>query len=116
MRSLATSRLTIRRFVRDDLDGVARLLDNCFGEAPRATRVEWLEWTVRNYDALAALHQPPYGDYAVTLQSGELVGSVGLVPSFGPFERLPSFRASSEAGQRTLFRPEFGLFWATAPD
>jgi RimJ/RimL family protein N-acetyltransferase len=114
---LATPRLTIRRFVQADLDAVVRLLDVCFGEAPHATRVDWLEWSVRNYEALAALHQPPFGDYAVTLhESGELIGSVGLEPSFGPFDQLPTFCARLKSEPTALFRPELGLFWAIAPD
>jgi RimJ/RimL family protein N-acetyltransferase len=66
---------------------------------------------VLNHNALADLRQPPYGDRAVALKSsGEFVGSVGLVPSYGPFDRLPSFGGNRGAG---LFRPEMGLFWAT---
>ena len=42
MRSLATARLTIRRFVRTDLDDVIPLLDGCFVKAPRAALFDWL--------------------------------------------------------------------------
>src|SRR5689334_14979863 len=93
MRSLDTDRLTIRRFVESDLNAITRLHDECFGVEPRAQRAAWLEWTVRNYDLLAILRQPPYGDYAVTLHRGAVIGAVGLVPSFAPFDRLPWFRA-----------------------
>lgn len=124
-----TPRLSIRPFAVADADSAARLLDACFGPAPRAERAAWLEWTVQNYAALARLHQPPYGDYAVTLRggasrhadadtgagAGEVVGAVGLVPSFGPFERLPSFRARLRGAPSDFYRPEMGLFWATAP-
>jgi len=113
---LKTSRLRIRPFVTADLDAVTRLLDDCFGTSPRDERKEWLEWSVRNYPALAKLGQPPYGDYAVaTKDDDQLVGSVGLVPSFGPFDQLPVFRSNVGAVPSGLFRPEMGLFWAIAP-
>jgi RimJ/RimL family protein N-acetyltransferase len=74
-----------------------------------------LEWAVRNTAALANLHQPPYGERAITLKdTGELIGAVGLVPAFGPFQRLPSFRKNGEL-EDTFNQPEFGLFWAIAP-
>ncbi|HEY2589847.1 MAG TPA: GNAT family N-acetyltransferase [Tepidisphaeraceae bacterium] len=113
MISLTTSRLHIRPFREDDAEAVARLLDECFGPAPRTERQAWLEWTVRNYRALADLRQPPYGDYAVTLKAdGRVVGSVGLVPSFGPFGKLPWFRRVGAGRSTGLFTPEMGLFWA----
>jgi RimJ/RimL family protein N-acetyltransferase len=111
-----TPRLLIRPFKADDLDAVAALLDACFGPAPRERHAEWLDWAVRNYVALRRLGQPPYGDYAVALrESGEIVGTVGLVPSYGPFERLASFRGRLTGEPSALATPELGLFWATAP-
>ncbi len=96
-----------------DLDAVTRLLDDCFGKSPRDEREEWLEWSVRNYPALAKLGQPPYGDYAVVrTDDDQVIGSVGLVPSFGPFDQLPIFRSTMRATPSGLFRPEMGLFWA----
>jgi RimJ/RimL family protein N-acetyltransferase len=115
MRTLDTDRLTIRRFVESDLDALTELHDACFGPEPRAHRAEWLAWTVRNYDALAMLRQPPYGDYAVTLRGGAVIGAVGLVPSYGPFDRLPWFRARLRVEPTSLLRPEMGLFWAIGP-
>jgi [ribosomal protein S5]-alanine N-acetyltransferase len=113
MRAIETSRLRVRRFVEADREAVVRLLDDCFGPAARVEREAWLGWAVRNYDALAALGQPPYGDYAIELRDGgEVVGSVGIVPSFGPFEKLPWFRARLRGGAASgLFTPEVGLFW-----
>jgi ribosomal-protein-alanine N-acetyltransferase len=111
--SIETTRLRIRPFVMADLDAVTRLMDDCFGESPRDEREAWLEWSVRNYPALAKLRQPPYGDYAVVLKDDdEVIGSVGLVPSFGPFDQLPVFRSTAGAAPSGLFRPEMGLFWA----
>jgi RimJ/RimL family protein N-acetyltransferase len=116
LHELATARLRVRRFTLHDAETVLPLLDQCFGPKPRTERLDWLEWTVRNYVALERLHQPPYGDYAVVLAAtGELIGAVGLVPSYGPFERLPSWKDQSgdSAGDRVT--AEMGLFWATAP-
>lgn len=110
---LGTARLFIRPFRLTDLDDAHQLMDHeawQTGAAPDQRR-EWLEWTVRNYTALAQLDQPPYGDRAVVLrESGALVGAIGLVPALGPFGRLPAFGGDADARH---FRPEFGLFWAT---
>ncbi|HTL27996.1 MAG TPA: GNAT family N-acetyltransferase [Tepidisphaeraceae bacterium] len=115
MKELLTARLRIRRFAREDLASVARLLDGCFGPATLDVRREWLEWAVRNYSALEQLGQPPYGDYAISLlDGGTVIGSIGLVPSFGPFGKLPSLQSSSTRNAN-LFRPEMGLFWAIDP-
>jgi RimJ/RimL family protein N-acetyltransferase len=113
MRPLETPRLLVRPFTEGDFDAVVRVHDDCFGPSPRAEREAWLAWSVRNYRALAQLGQPPYGDYAVALKDGgAVVGSVGLVPSFGPFEKLPWFRSRLRGRPSGLFTPEMGLFWA----
>lgn len=115
MPTLQSPRLSIRPFRPDD--EAAALLDDCFGPEPAADRAAWLEWTVRNYAALAALYQPPLGDYAVTLD-GRLIGSVGLVACNGPFERLPWFadrlKQPPTPRHTPCHTPEFGLFWAVA--
>jgi ribosomal-protein-alanine N-acetyltransferase len=111
---IETSRLRIRPFTANDLDAVVRIHDDCFGRAPRAAREQWLDWTVRNYAALANLQQPPYGDYAIELKEAHaVIGAIGLVPSFGPFQKLPSLRARlANRSTEDLFTPEMGLFWA----
>lgn len=126
MENLTTPRLTIRSFVADDLHAVVALQDACFGPAPREERRAWLERTITNEAQLAVLCQPPYGDRAVVLRDSvasveHVIGSVGLVPSFGPFEVLPWFRArldpaqSSPTNSPSAFTTEMGLFWAIAP-
>jgi RimJ/RimL family protein N-acetyltransferase len=113
---IQTPRLQIRPYTPADLNDVARLHDECFGPAARQTRRHWLDWTVRNYAALAQLRQPPYGDYAVTAKdNGQLVGAVGLVPTLAPFDKLPILRSRLSAPPTNLYTPEVGLFWATAP-
>ncbi len=110
---LASARLFIRPFQLDDLADAHQLLDHEAWQtgATLDQRREWLEWTIRNYAALAQLVQPPYGDRAVVLrESGLLVGAVGLVPALGPFARLSAFGGDGSAHH---YRPEFGLFWAT---
>ena len=104
----------------EDLDVVHSVLSRAW-EVPRdqqegrlSRRESWLRWTVASYRELAALDQPPYGDRAVVRkEDGRLIGSVGLVPSLGPFGQLPGFPAN--AGSR-YFYPEVGLFWAVDPD
>jgi RimJ/RimL family protein N-acetyltransferase len=115
---LETDRLVIRPFVMDDLPAIQQVtMDAGWVDAALSPqqaldeRRQWLDWTVRNYAALANLYQPPYGDYAVDLKhSGEMIGSVGLVPCLGPFGRLPYYRALGTTTD--LFFPEVGLFYA----
>ena len=71
----------------------------------------WFTWAVAAPAALADLQQPPYGERAVMLTStSEVIGLVGLVPSFGPFSQLDG---SSPGGPWT---PELGLYWALSPE
>jgi RimJ/RimL family protein N-acetyltransferase len=117
MRVIETNRLIIRPFAAGDLEAVVALHDMCFAPAPRQERQAWLDWTIRNYVQLAQLHQPPYGDYAVAMQSTkEVIGAVGLVPSFGPFTKLAAADLPLRGKDSThRFTPEIGLFWAIAP-
>ncbi len=112
---LETERLTIRPFVMDDLADVHRILDEeaKMGEHTLESRRQWLEWTVRNYDELAKMYQPPFGDRAIVLRAeNRLIGSVGLVPALGPFGLLPSFQPSGNSLAPERFTCELGLFWA----
>lgn len=114
---LTTERLIVRPFELDDLDAAYRILDveNQAQPRSRAERAQFLEWTVRNYRELARLYQPPYGDRAVVeRRSNEVVGSVGLVPAYGPFGLLPGFCEQIDPECRNYFWPEFGLFYAIA--
>lgn len=119
MPPLETERLIIRPFVLDDFEAVDRVLSEAW-QVPEEKRAEqravherWLQWSVENYQALAGLRQPPYGDRAIVLKDGnELVGSVGLVPAFGPFGQLPGFPANSGS---PCFFPEVGMYWAVDP-
>ena len=91
---LETPRLVVRPFTIEDLDACHKLLDIEAWQTGQTIeeRRRWLEWTVLSHEVLANLHQPPYGDRAVVLKAtNQVVGSVGLVPSFGLFGRLPSF-------------------------
>ncbi len=118
--TLETERLIIRRLTMSDLPLVhqayadAGWFDPALSpEETMAQRRRWLEWTVRNYDALADLYQPPYGDRAVVRQSdGVVVGLVGLVPSVGPYGQLPYYSQHHLTADDGLNMPEFGLFWS----
>src|SRR5262245_32113591 len=118
---LETARLTIRPFVIEDLAAIHRILDVELAEADFGSegpgtlqqREEWLRWSILNYEQLARLYQPPYGDRAVVLRStGELIGSCGCVPSFGPFAQLPGYPGAGSV--RAHNAPAFGLFYAIA--
>ncbi|MEZ4670280.1 MAG: GNAT family N-acetyltransferase [Anaerolineae bacterium] len=113
---LETARLLIRPVVVDDFDAACHILDAGFGTTPADERRVWLEWAVRNHSALANLFQPPYGDRAFILkETNAMIGMVGLVPAIGPYRRLPAMRYAGEPEDRFI-QPEFGLFWATAPE
>jgi RimJ/RimL family protein N-acetyltransferase len=123
MPPLETDRLLIRPFVIDDLDAIHQILDvelhdadfGSEGAQTRDGRREWLEWSIRNYEQLAKLYQPPYGDRAVVFrQTGQLIGAIGYTPCFAPFDQLPGFGAQAPAPNR-LNTPEFGLYYAFAP-
>ena len=120
---LETERLLIRPFAMDDLDAVYQLLDVDLADANIGTdgarlladRRRWLQWAVLNYEELARLYQPPYGDRAVVLkETGRLIGACGYVPCLSPFAQLPSLRPAGDNAPPGLASTEFGLFWAIA--
>jgi RimJ/RimL family protein N-acetyltransferase len=120
---LETARLTIRPLVMDDLQAIHRILDVELADAELGSetvtsvdqRAEWLQWSVWNYEQLARLYQPPYGDRAIVLKAtGEVIGACGCVPSFGPFHQLPGFGAPPVAHGAALNLPQFGLFYAVS--
>ena len=118
---LETSRLIIRPFAPDDLHAIHRILDQTFGDGTKVVdeealneRRSWLEWSLLSAEWLPRMFQPPYGDRAVVLKStDEVIGAVGLVPSFDVFEQIPGL---SRGGPPSAYRvAEFGLFWAIDP-
>jgi RimJ/RimL family protein N-acetyltransferase len=62
---------------------------------------------------METLTAPPYGERAIELRDGTVAGLVGLVPSLGPFGRLPSF--GGDPAVRERLRPEVGMYWALDP-
>lgn len=116
---LETERLIVRPFAMDDLDDIHRILDIELADADMGdegaqaldARREWLQWAILNYEQLARLYQPPYGDRAVVLKAtGALIGAVGFVPCLDAFGQLPS---AAQPSRRTS--TEFGMFWAISP-
>src|ERR1700690_1546073 len=96
---LTTQRLIVRPLNDADAEPVHRLfIDIGWVDAtlPKtegySRRRSWLDWTEAGYRAFERLYQAPLGDRAVTLKDGgDLIGLVGLVPSFAPFGQLPGF-------------------------
>ncbi|MBE2184944.1 MAG: GNAT family N-acetyltransferase [Anaerolineae bacterium] len=116
MQPVETTRCVIRDYTLEDLDAAQRLQAECFDANPDTLKEtqDWLMWTVANYRNLSRLYQPPYGDYLITLKdSGELIGSVGLVQTIVPWRVLPEFRGADKRDE--LVQPEFGLFWGIYP-
>lgn len=114
---LHTDRLTIRPYTIDDLDARYALATRAFGVTTDLDAIgDWLKWTIASYQQFAKLHQPPYGDYAVVLNSTQaVIGSVGLVPSLIPWGTIDELRpATTPLHYQT--NPEFGLFWGILPD
>jgi RimJ/RimL family protein N-acetyltransferase len=124
MPPLETARLIIRPFTLGDLDALHQLLDvelsdadfGTEGAQSRDERREWLDWAVLNYDQLAKMYQPPYGDRAIELkQTGQLIGAVGYVPCMMPFGQLPAFAAGPDEATRRRSTCELGLYYAMSP-
>lgn len=110
---LETERLIIREFTSDDLDARHDLTLEAFDvEIPADEGRKYLQWAELNHQVLGSLYQPPYGDRAIVLrETGEMIGSVGLVPTVVPWGALPTYRPPDDP-PHYLVQPEFGLFWA----
>ena len=108
---LESARLRLRQFTLKDLDDCIRFRREVFGiDEPSSSARAWLRWTVDSYRELAKLSQPPYADYALELRdSGEFVGSLGIVPTMVPWGALHGDADDS------LLSPEVGLFWGILP-
>jgi len=124
MPPLETARLVIRPFVMADLHALHQLLDVELSDADFGTegaqsldeRREWLEWATLNYDQLAKMYQPPYGDRAIVLkQTGQLIGAIGYVPCMMPFGQLPAFATGLGETTRRRSTCELGLYYAMSP-
>ncbi len=124
MPPLETARLMIRPFVMADLETLHQILDVELSEADFGTegaqsldeRREWLDWAVLNYEQLAKMYQPPYGDRAIVLkQTGQLIGAIGYVPCMMPFGQLPALAAGLDQATRQLATCELGLYYALTP-
>jgi [ribosomal protein S5]-alanine N-acetyltransferase len=124
MPPLETARLVIRPFVMADLDALHQIVDVELSEADFGTegaqsldqRREWLEWATMNYEQLAKMYQPPYGDRAIVLkQTGQLIGAIGYVPCMMPFGQLPAFAPGLDEATRQFSTCELGLYYALAP-
>jgi RimJ/RimL family protein N-acetyltransferase len=107
--AVETDRLIVRPFMAGDVEARLALAREAFDvNWPPEVVQRWHRWTMDSNECFALLGQPPYGDYAVALKAtGELIGSVGIVPALIPWAALDSATPAN-----TFVSPEFGLFWA----
>jgi [ribosomal protein S5]-alanine N-acetyltransferase len=115
---IETERLLIRPFRLEDLPEIYQILDVELDmeTQPIEEREKWLRWSIMNYDELAKLYQPPYGDRAVVLKKRDLlIGACGLVSCLMPFRLLPSYGGSSQTPFTVRFSAEVGLYYALSP-
>ena len=116
---IETSRLIIRPFSMNDLPLVHQILDVELKDSDFGTdgtqnlevRERWLQWTILNYEQLAKLNQPPFGNLAIDYQN-KVIGVCGFVPCLDAFEQLVDFDQKAPCIHPSLNTPEFGLFYA----
>jgi RimJ/RimL family protein N-acetyltransferase len=118
MPELVTDRLLIRVFREDDLEAAHQILDveeaAAEGHAPPDLeyRRRLILWTQGHVNIQAELRQPPYADRATVLrETGEVVGSVGLVPNLCPSGRFPALQALGVRPDNDAFHAEVAFFW-----
>ena len=101
-KTIETDRLVIRPFIHEDLPVIHSILDQTFGAGKKVNnetalreRRSWLQWSILNQEWFPKLHQPPYGDRAITLKATrDLIGSVGYVPMLDVYEQIPELANS----------------------
>lgn len=109
---IESENLIIRPFIQDDLEPIHAVMNDGFGEGNMLFRTDWLQWTMLGYKVQGQLMQPPYGERAIILKSSDtLIGAIGLVQSYAPFETLPYFQKRLKGDTSKLSTPEMGLFW-----
>lgn len=108
-----TERLHIRYYTEADLESRYQLVTQAFESETTHEQVQsWLTWTIANYQELARLYQPPYGDYAIARKDNDaVIGSVGIVQSVVPWGVLQG----QTSDEPHLISPEFGLYWGVLP-
>lgn len=113
---LTTDRLTIRPFRGEDLAAIHRILNAAFGaNDSEADMRAWLDWSILSARWFPLMHQPPYGDRAITLrETDEVIGAVGYVPLLMPFDQIPELARPGSCDLATM-SAEVGLFWAIDP-
>ena len=110
MPALETERLVIRPLADGDVDDVAAILESATDD-PATER--YVRHGGLNATVLAELGQPPLGDRAIVWrETGDLIGLVGLVPAFGPFDQLrPVDEEPKQRRPPARNRLEIGLYY-----
>ena len=117
MPPLETERLLIRPFADADLPAVSAILE--VDSTDDAASERYVRHGGLSAVVLSELGQPPLGDRAMVLRStGELIGLVGLVPAFAPFDQLRPMgkRGPEEPPPPAHHRIEIGLYYNVRAD
>lgn len=110
MPPIETERLLIRPLAETDQQAVAAILD---ADPTDPATDRYVRHGHLNATVLAELRQPPLGDRALVLrETGQLIGLVGLVPAFGPFDQLrPVGEEPTSSRSPAPNRIEIGLYY-----
>lgn len=114
---LETKRITIRPFTLDDLHDWHRIGELCWSDGSRihdesaiAETRDWLQWQVLNERFKCRW----WSDKAITLKpTGQLIGMIGFVPAFAPYNKLDMLRLTEVADN--LCHMEMSMQWAIDP-
>ncbi|MEL6798089.1 MAG: GNAT family N-acetyltransferase [Planctomycetota bacterium] len=115
---MSDGRVLVRPFCVEDRPDAEAMWQELHGERLSGDTLRWLSL---NPAELQKLLQRPFGDRALILrETGQLIGSVGLVPQPAPYwlldeEPVRDGVVRCSASATTPWTVEIGLYWALRP-